>query len=103
MSFTKEYFDLFENDLMAYCKRVKTDAATVTLKIIYGGEYKVATIVSGSDQLLSFAYYGSGERKSTPLPMLTVPYSGIAWVDMRPSKGKEKMGFQSSLQAAPRQ
>lgn len=41
--------------------------------------------------------YGSGRTKSRALPMLTVPYSGIAWIEARPSKGKEQMGFRSSI------
>jgi hypothetical protein len=93
MGFTKEYFDTFDQDLVAYCKKFKTDAPTVTFKLVYGGEYKVATIVSRTDHLISFAYHDPRGKKSTTLQMMTVPYSGIAWIDVRPSKGKEEMGF----------
>ncbi len=93
MGFTKEYFDTFDQDLVAYCKKFKTDAPTVTFKLVCGGEYKVATIMSRTDKLISFAYHDMRGKRSVTLQMMIVPYSGIAWIDVRPSKGKEGMGF----------
>jgi hypothetical protein len=104
MGFSKEYFDSFEAELVAYCKRFGTNFPSVTLKLISGEEYKVATITSHTDQLLSFGFYE--ERKSaklTTLPMLTVPYSGIAWVEVRPSKGEQQVGFQIGSITASKQ
>jgi hypothetical protein len=93
MGFTKEYFDTFDQDLAAYCKKFKTDAPTVTFKLLYGGEYQGATIISRTDNLISFAYHDALGKKSATLQMLTVSYSGIAWIDVRPSKGKKELGF----------
>jgi hypothetical protein len=98
MGFTKEYFDTFDQDLVEYCKTFMIDAPAVTFKLVYGGEYKVATIVSRRDKLISFAYHDARRKKSTTLQMMTVPYSGIAWIDVRPSKGKEEVGFQFGSQ-----
>jgi len=96
MGFTKQFFDSFEHDVEFYYQHFETDTLAVTIKLVYGDEYNVAEITSTSEQLLSFTYYEIGSKGSKALPMMTVPFSGIAWVNVKPSKDKAEMGFKFS-------
>jgi len=99
MGFSQEYFNSFQNDLLAYCRKFKVDGLTVTIRLAYGGEHDIAFITSHTDKLISFAYYDEQKGAASALPVLTVPYSGIACINVRPSKapkGKKHLGFQLS-------
>jgi hypothetical protein len=97
MAFTKAYFDSFQEELL---RRFKTTGLTVTVRLINGERYNVATITSRTDEVISFALYGNKEGASSdPLPMMGVPYSAILAIEVKAAKAtKAKAGFQFSTE-----
>ena len=99
MSFTKTYFDSFEEELL---RRFKTTGLTVTVRLTDGERYNLATITSRTDEVISYAFYGNKEGASSdqiPLPMLAVPYSAILAIEVKAAKAtKAKTGFQFSTE-----
>lgn len=95
MALNKEFFDSFDQALVDYCKRVKTSGVTVTLKVFSGDEYRVATIVSRAENVISFLFYEkNGAKAGNVLPMASIPYSAITSVQVDPATAKSKFGFQ---------
>src|SRR5258706_14267683 len=97
MAFDKAYFENLREDIETYRRTFSVSGLTMTIRL-YGGEdeFNIDRLLKIGDSLLPFAYYNSKKQQKssdkvraetgepTALPALTVSYSDIRWVELKP-------------------
>jgi hypothetical protein len=94
MSFDKKYFDSLDELLEEYEREAQPKSGvTVSVHLHTNAQFPLAKILETTDSIVSFLFYDIA-KEGDVLPMVSVPYSVIAAVQVESSSTKSKFGFQ---------